>query len=165
VIAKAAAALTLMAAIPVMELLVVSVAVMVSAPAVSKVTGKFPVPIVNVESAGSFACASELVKCTVPAYPVDVLFAASSAVTVTETVRLVSEEGGPVTERCVAALVTTLIAPEVPFSEAVIVSEAVMVWGPMVTRVTGKVCVPFIRGELMGSAAWVSLLVNFKVPV
>jgi len=64
--ARAAAAVTLIEAIPVIVLLVVSVAVTVSVPAVSSVTLKFAVPIVSVESAGSFACPSELVKCTFP---------------------------------------------------------------------------------------------------
>jgi hypothetical protein len=99
VIAKAAAAVTVTDAIPVMELLAVSVAVSESVPAVSKVTGKFPVPAVNLESPGSFACASELVKCTVPAYTIDTLFAASRALTVIWMVCLVLEEVGPVTDR------------------------------------------------------------------
>ena len=64
--AKAAAVVTLIEAIPVIELLVVSVAVIVSVPAVSSVALKFAVPIVSGESAGSFACPSELVKRTFP---------------------------------------------------------------------------------------------------
>jgi hypothetical protein len=55
--------------------------------------------------------------------------------------------------------------PEVPFKEAVTVSAAVMVWGPSVTRVTENIPVPFVRVEFMGNVAWVSLLVNFTVPV
>ena len=150
--------------IPVMELLLVSVAVTVSVPVVSKVMEKVPLPAVKVESAGSFACASELVKCTVPAYPDDVLFAASSAVTVTLMVCLASEDFWPVTPKCVAALVTTLIVPVVPFNEFVIVSVAVMVCGPSVTNVTEKFAIPPASVEFAGSVAWASLLVNFTVP-
>jgi hypothetical protein len=52
--------------VPVIEALTVSVAVMVLLPTVSKVAEKVPVPFVKVESAGSAAWPSVLVKCTVP---------------------------------------------------------------------------------------------------
>ena len=51
---------------PVTEELAVSVAVIVWAPAVSRVALKVPVPLVNVVSAGRLASWSLLVKCTVP---------------------------------------------------------------------------------------------------
>ena len=52
--------------IPLIEPETVSVAVMVSLPEVFRVAEKFPTPLVSVELAGSTACASLLVKCTVP---------------------------------------------------------------------------------------------------
>jgi hypothetical protein len=59
--------LTVMVAVdPVIDGVTVSVAVTVQAPAVFSVTGKVPVPLVRVASAGSVAALSELVKCTVP---------------------------------------------------------------------------------------------------
>ncbi|MBU6423692.1 MAG: hypothetical protein KGQ88_06635 [Chloroflexi bacterium] len=53
--------------VPVIVLVTVSVAVRVSDPAVTNVTGNVPTPFVSVASAGSVALASLLVKCTVPA--------------------------------------------------------------------------------------------------
>ena len=50
-----------------MELLTVSVAVMLWFPADFKVALNVPTPLVSVESAGATACASELVKCAIPA--------------------------------------------------------------------------------------------------
>ena len=63
-ITNAGAAVTPMLAKPVMELVVLSVAVMVCAPlpTVSSVAEKLPVPAVSVESAGIFAWLSVLVK-------------------------------------------------------------------------------------------------------
>ena len=58
--------------IPVIRALA-SVAVMVLFPAVIKVATKVPVPLIRVESAGSVAAVSVLVKRTVPEYPVTVL--------------------------------------------------------------------------------------------
>ncbi len=52
---------------PVIDVVVVSVAVIVWLPAVSRVTLKVPTPSVTVASAGKYAPASLLVKCTVPA--------------------------------------------------------------------------------------------------
>ncbi len=63
----AAAATAIVLLVPVIEEVVVSVAVMVWLPAVSKVTLKVPTPLVSVASAGKDAPASLLVKCTVPA--------------------------------------------------------------------------------------------------
>ena len=51
---------------PLIEVVAVSVAVMVSAAAVFSVTEKAPVPFTSVEFAGSIAWVSVLVKCTVP---------------------------------------------------------------------------------------------------
>ena len=59
--------------VPLMELVTVSVAVMVRLPAVFSVAENVPAPLVSVLSAGSTACASPLVKCTIPVYPVAVL--------------------------------------------------------------------------------------------
>jgi hypothetical protein len=63
----AAPALTMIVAVvPVVERVIVSVAVTARAPTVFRVTGNIPVPLVRVVSAGSIAALSELVKCTVP---------------------------------------------------------------------------------------------------
>ena len=53
--------------VPVIEEVTVSVLVIVREPTVFKVALKVPTPLVNVESEGSTACASLLVKCAVPA--------------------------------------------------------------------------------------------------
>ena len=53
-------------AVPVIEAVTVSVPVMVWLPAVLSVALSVPVPFVSVEFAGSTACPSVLVKCTVP---------------------------------------------------------------------------------------------------
>ena len=64
----AAAALTVMLPlVPVIEEVTVSVLVIVCVPAVFSVALKVPVPLVNVEFAGSVALPSVLVKCAVPA--------------------------------------------------------------------------------------------------
>ena len=60
--------------IPLIVTVAASDAVIVCEPAVWKVAWKVPVPNVRVESIGSVARPSELVKCTVPAYPVAMLF-------------------------------------------------------------------------------------------
>ena len=52
--------------VPVIELAVVSVAVMVCPPTVFSVAEKVPLPFISVELVGSKALASVLVKCTVP---------------------------------------------------------------------------------------------------
>jgi hypothetical protein len=52
--------------VPLIVLLVVSVAVMVWLPCVLSVALKVPVPLSNVLFAGNTASGSELVKCTVP---------------------------------------------------------------------------------------------------
>jgi hypothetical protein len=67
---------------PVMEDVVVSVAVMVWLGAVFSVAENVPTPLVKVESAGNTAKPSPLVKCTVPAYAGVVLLKRSTAVTV-----------------------------------------------------------------------------------
>ena len=68
VIARSDAAVTVIAAEPVMaELVTLSVPAIVCMPAVSRVAETVAVPAAKVVSAGSFACGSELVKCTVPA--------------------------------------------------------------------------------------------------
>lgn len=167
VIPNAAGAVTLIGSEPVMELATVSVAVIVCVPlpTVSSVAEKLAVPAANVESAGSVAWLSVLVKCTVPVYPTDVLFAASSAVTVSWIVFRVWVALGPVTPICVAAFVTTLIGPDVPLSEAVTVSLAVIVCMPSVLSVTWKLAVPPVSAEFAGNIACVSVLVKCTVPV
>src|SRR5262249_58412375 len=62
----AAAGLTVTDALPVMELVTVSVAVTVWLPAVFRVALKVPTPLVRVELDGSTAWPSLLVKATVP---------------------------------------------------------------------------------------------------
>ena len=59
--------------VPVIDDVTVSVAVIVWFPAVFNVAENVPTPLVSVESAGNVAKPSLLVKCTVPAYPVEVL--------------------------------------------------------------------------------------------
>ena len=167
VIDNAAAAVTLIGSEPVMELVTVSVAVIVCVPlpTVSSAAEKVPVPLVRVESAGSFAWLSVLVKCTVPVYPTEVLFAASNALTVSGNVFRVWVALGPVTPMCVAAFVTTLIGLDVPFSEAVTVSLAVIVCMPSVLSVDWKLPVPLVSIEFAGNVACASLLVKCTVPV
>ena len=57
----------------------VSVAVTVCTPTVFRVSENPPLPFVTDESAGKSARLSVLVKCTIPEYPVAILFQASSA--------------------------------------------------------------------------------------
>jgi hypothetical protein len=163
-IVNTVAAVTPIELTPLIEAEVVSVAVRVCVPAVSSVAEKFPVPAARAESAGSFAWASLLVKCTVPEYPAETLLAASSALTVTLKVALVFVEPGPFMARCVAVLLTTLIALDVAFNEAVTVSVAVMVCEPIDLNVTVKFPVRFVKGEFAGSTACASVLVKCRVP-
>ena len=62
-------------------------------------TEKFPLPFVRVALAGSMACASVLVKCTVPEYVATTWFEASSAITVTFTAAPMVAFGETVTEK------------------------------------------------------------------
>src|SRR5262249_61161247 len=73
----AAAGLTVTVALPVMELVTVSVAVTVRLPAVFRVALKVPAPLVSVELAGSTAWPSLLVKWSVPVDPEGVVQGAS----------------------------------------------------------------------------------------
>ena len=57
-----------------------------------------------------------------------------------------------------------MIPFDVPFIEAVTVSDAETIWLPAVFRVASKLPVPFVRVEFSGRAAWLSLLVNETVP-
>src|SRR5438067_1830870 len=78
--------------------------------AVFKVALNVPLPLVSVESAGSTAWPSLLVKCTVPAYPVAVLPKASLAVTVKfPAVPAVTSDGKPDTAKVFAAAGLTMI--------------------------------------------------------
>src|SRR5262245_19289259 len=81
----AAAGLTVTVALPVMELVAVSVAVTHWLPAVFSVALKLPVPLVRVVWPGSTAWPSPLVKWTVPLYQMSTLPSVSRAVTVTVT--------------------------------------------------------------------------------
>jgi hypothetical protein len=58
--------------VPVIDELLLSVAVSDRDPAVFNVAENVPAPAVSVLFAGSTACASELENCTVPTYPVAV---------------------------------------------------------------------------------------------
>jgi hypothetical protein len=70
---------------------------------VLSVAEKVPTPFVSVEFAGKTAAPSLLVKCTVPVYPVAVVFVAVSAVTVKLNAVPAVAVVGAVTEKCVAA--------------------------------------------------------------
>jgi hypothetical protein len=87
------------------------------------------------------------------------LFEASNAVTVILKAFPVTSLVGAPTEKCVAALLVTLIEPDVP-EIAVMVSVAVTVWAPAVFSVTGNVPTPFVNVEFVGNVAWPSLLVK-----
>jgi hypothetical protein len=139
--------------VPVMLEVIVSVAVMVRLPAVLSVALNVPAPLVSVASAGRLAAPSLLVKWTVPAYPVAVFPAASSAVTVTLNGNPVSDEDGAVTVKWVAAPGATAIAPLVPVMLDVTVSVAVIVLLPAVLSVAEKVPTPLVRVASDGSTA------------
>src|SRR5207248_1386112 len=66
--------------------------------------------------------------------------------------------------KCVAAAGATAIVFDVPVSEAVVVSDAVIVWLPAVRRVAENVPVPLDTVESAGSDACASLAVNWRVP-
>jgi hypothetical protein len=89
--------------VPVIDEVVVSVAVTCLVPAEENLTLKLPTPPENVESAGSMAPASFDVKCTVPAYVVAIALLLSSAVTVTVTELPTVALAGALTEKWVAA--------------------------------------------------------------
>jgi hypothetical protein len=76
---------------------------------------------------GNTAFVSLLAMRTVPEYPADRLFAASSALTCIEMVALAVALPGHEMAKCVAALLTTEIALVLPLMDAVVVSDAVMV--------------------------------------
>ena len=72
---------------------------------------------------------------------------------------------GATTAKCVAAPALTVIAPVDPAIEAVTVSVAVIVWGPVVFSVAASVPVPFVNVLFAGNTAVASLLVNCTVPL
>lgn len=86
-----------------------------------------PMPLASVESAGNVAAPSVLVKCTVPAYPEATLLNASSAVTVKLSDVPAVAEAGALTAKCVAAAALTRIVFDVPVTDGVTESAAVMV--------------------------------------
>src|SRR5580704_11330530 len=88
---------------PVIDAVAVSVAAIVCAPAVFNTAGNVPTPFSSAEFAGNTAFVSLLVKCTVPVYPVAVVFAAVSAVTTRLNVAPAVAYAGAVTLKCVAA--------------------------------------------------------------
>jgi hypothetical protein len=63
-----------------------------------------------------------------------------------------------------AAGAVVVIELDLPVSVAVTVSVAVMVWLPVVSAVAEKLPAPPGSGELPGSTALASLLVNLTVP-
>jgi hypothetical protein len=127
--------------VPVIEPVTVSVAVIDWLPTVFSVAENVPAPLANVELAGKIAAPSLLVKWTVPAYPVDALLNASSAVTV--KLNAAPAVCGDVadTVKCAAAPAFTVMVA-VPVMEAVTVSVAATVWLPAVTSVTLNVWTP-----------------------
>ena len=60
---------------------------------------------------------------------------------------------GRLTEKCVAAPAVTVSAFEVPVMPALTVSVAVMVWLPMVSKVSLKVPTPLVKVMSAGSTA------------
>src|SRR3974390_3348712 len=150
--------------VPVIDDVTVSVAVIVWLPAVFKVALKVPTPLVRVAFAGRTAAPSLDVKCTVPVYPVAVLFEASSAVTVNGNAEPAVAVAGALTEKCVAAPADTAIAAELPVIDDVAVSVAVIVWLPAVFNVAVKVPTPLVRVAFAGRTAAPSLDVKCTVP-
>jgi hypothetical protein len=159
------AALTTIAPdVPVIELVTVSVAVIVWLPLVASVAPKVPAPFVRPLFAGNVPCASLLVKCRLPAYPVARLLNASSAVTVKLNAPPVVAAAGALTVRCVAAAAATLIALLTPEMELLTVSVPVIVRLPAVVNVALSVPTPFVNVLLAGNTAGPSLLVKCTVP-
>jgi len=161
----AGAALTVMVLeVPVIDGVTVSVAVMVWGPSELRVEENVPAPFVSPALAGSVAEPSLLVKWTVPAYPVAWLLKASSAVTVKENPEPVVAVAGAETVKWVADPEPTVIDPEVPVTDGVTVSVAVMVCRPAVVSVAEKVPVPDTRVVSAGSVGPGSELVKCTIP-
>src|SRR5258708_13744741 len=79
----AAAALTaIVLLVPVIDAVTVSVAVIVWLPAVSSVALNVPTPLTTAEFTAKLPAPSQLVKCTVPAYPTAMALLASTPATV-----------------------------------------------------------------------------------
>ena len=157
----AAAAFTAMVLlVPVIDEVVVSVAVSVWLPAVFKVAVKVPTPLVSVEFAGSTAWPSLLVKWTVPVYPVAVLLNWSWAVTVKLKATPAVALEGALTLKWVAAAALTVMVLLVPVMELLTLSVAVMVWLPAVFSVALKLVAPLVRVLLAGKLAIPSVLVK-----
>jgi hypothetical protein len=151
--------------VPVIAAVTVSVAVIVRGPLVLRVTENVPTPLVNVEFAGNVAAPSLLVKCTVPVYPVAVLFDPSRAVTVKLNASPAVAVPGAETAKCVAVpALAIVITPDVPVIEAVTVSVAVIDCEPFVFSVAEKVPTPFVSVEFAGKVAAPSLLVKCTIP-
>ena len=90
----------------------------------------------------------------------------SSTLTVTENAIPVVSAAAACTEMAVGGPGLTLIGFDVPVMEALAVSVTVTVCvpPPTVFSVTGKVLVPFVSVEFVGSVACASLLVKCTVP-
>jgi hypothetical protein len=163
--ANVAALTVIVPEVPAIDAVAVSVVVIVCAPTVCNTAGNVPTPFSSAEFDGSTAVPSLLVKCTVPVYPVAVVFEAVSAVTVMLNIDPAVAFAGAVTLKCVAAFeALTVIVPDEPVIEAVTVSVAATVCAPAVFRVTENVPTPFVNVEFAGSTAAPSLLVKCTVP-
>src|ERR1051326_3714518 len=112
------------AEVPVMEAAAVSVAEMVGAPAVFKVTANDPAPLVRVALAGRTAAASVEVKWMMPVYPETLLLPSSRAVMVVLNGVPAVALDGATTDRRVAAPALTAIELEIPVIEDVTESGA-----------------------------------------
>src|SRR5436190_233850 len=104
----------MVALVPVMLLVTVSVAVRVRLPAVRRVALNEPVPLVRVASAGRVGLPSVTVQCPAPAYPVAVLLKASLAATVKMKAAPAVALEGALTVNCAAAAALTVMALLVP---------------------------------------------------
>ena len=89
----------------------------------------------------------------------------SSAVTVKLNAMPAVAVAGALTAKCVAALLLTAIAPDVPVIAGLTVSTAVIVWFPAVRNVAENVPTPLASTESAGSVAAPSVLVKCTVPL
>src|SRR5438874_8162163 len=150
--------------VPVMLLETESLAVMVLFPEVSSVTLNVPLPLDNVELAGNIACASLLLNCTVPEYPVARLLNASSAVTVILKALPAIAAAGPLTTNRDAAAAPTVIALLLPVIELLTVSVPLMFRLPAVFRVALNVPTPPLKVESAGRTACPSVDMKCTMP-
>src|SRR5256885_11174020 len=121
-------------------------AVMVCAPALVSVAWKVPWPLLTLESGGSVAVASLLVKCARPLAPLPY---ASWSPTVTERAWPAVLEAGPLKVR-VVGLPAVTVSDAVPVTAA---SLAVSVCEPARASVAWKLPSPVVSGESAGRNA------------